>query len=719
MGNQLFNEYNIEKTPFIYELEQGMKIYKATHKQNNKKVCVFIWDKKELKKTKSTEEIEKLHNKVNKGVSSLLKYKHPNILGIVQPFTEDDYVFGFISESFEYNLTIWEIEILPKKSMIDIKLLVSDLLNSIKFLHEQCNVIHSNISPNSIYIDSSGKVKLGNFDFLEECVKSKVPIELDNKYSILNPNLSYSAPELILKQERYFQSDIYSIGVLIYNLIQKYNKKNDKLINLSYNLPNSYKEILPNIQFNFSNYKKDEKEIFEKTLSKNANDRININQLLNLKWFNDNIIKSLLFIDNLPINDSEKNKEFLKEFPNFLSLYDVDTLYQRILPSFLSNLSIDDLINPLLPPIFSLCDFKPLSQKINFEKDIWPHLKKLFKLKSIPAQSLYFILKKMPFIGENISQSEYSNNCNDIICKALDCGFAKIQIVVIDNINSITEHISLDIFLKDIFPRMMMILKRSNDKILKQKIIISLKNITPLLDNNTLNGEMLNNIIELVKIENSYEVCYQIIDLLESIQKGIQLESISEKVIPTLIYILKNGKISKKLYKKIKEIINNLINQIGELRDKEINEQEDIEIETNQNINKNINDEEINIEEEEEFLNNFFNENSKNQKQNNNKKETNKNIEGNKIDNQKENDFDIIEKPKKLNIKESKTLKIEEKKIKEKKKKSGWDDDEENEINEESAIQKKKKEEEKIISKPKISKLSNSPQNNLESLLDF
>ena len=34
----------------------------------------------------------------------------------------------------------------------------------------------------------------------------------------------------------------------------------------------------------------------------------------------------------------------------------------------------------------------------------------------------------MPFIGENISQSEYSNNCNDIICKALDCGFAKIQI---------------------------------------------------------------------------------------------------------------------------------------------------------------------------------------------------------------------------------------------------------------------------------------------------
>ena len=325
----------------------------------------------------------------------------------------------------------------------------------------------------------------------------------------------------------------------------------------------------------------------------------------------------------------------------------------------------------------------------------------------------------MHFIGENISQSEYSNNCNDIICKALDCGFAKIQIVVIDNINSITEHISLDIFLKDIFPRMMMILKRSNDKILKQKIIISLKNITPLLDNNTLNGEMLNNIIELVKIENSYEVCYQIIDLLESIQKGIQLESISEKVIPTLIYILKNGKISKKLYKKIKEIINNLINQIGELREKEINEQEDIEIETNQNINKNINDEEINIEEEEEFLNNFFNENSKNQKQNNNKKETNKNIEGNKIDNQKENDFDTIEKPKKLNIKESKTLKIEEKKIKEKKKKRGWDDDEENEINEESAIQKKKKEEEKIISKPKISKLSNSPQNNLESLLDF
>ena len=49
MGSQLFSEYNIEKNPFIQELEQGLKIYKGNHKQNNKNICVFVWDKKELK----------------------------------------------------------------------------------------------------------------------------------------------------------------------------------------------------------------------------------------------------------------------------------------------------------------------------------------------------------------------------------------------------------------------------------------------------------------------------------------------------------------------------------------------------------------------------------------------------------------------------------------------------------------------------------------------
>ena len=69
MGNQLFNEYNIEKNPYIKQLEQGLKIYKGNHKQNTKNVCIFIWDKKELKRNKKKEEIEKLKNKINKEVS--------------------------------------------------------------------------------------------------------------------------------------------------------------------------------------------------------------------------------------------------------------------------------------------------------------------------------------------------------------------------------------------------------------------------------------------------------------------------------------------------------------------------------------------------------------------------------------------------------------------------------------------------------------------------
>ena len=46
MGNSLFNEYEIEKNPF---LKDGFwKIYKGTHKESKRPVSFFFFDKKEL-----------------------------------------------------------------------------------------------------------------------------------------------------------------------------------------------------------------------------------------------------------------------------------------------------------------------------------------------------------------------------------------------------------------------------------------------------------------------------------------------------------------------------------------------------------------------------------------------------------------------------------------------------------------------------------------------
>ena len=46
MGNKLFNQYNIEKKPFLSGGYMNMwKIHKATHRDRKQDACIFVCDK--------------------------------------------------------------------------------------------------------------------------------------------------------------------------------------------------------------------------------------------------------------------------------------------------------------------------------------------------------------------------------------------------------------------------------------------------------------------------------------------------------------------------------------------------------------------------------------------------------------------------------------------------------------------------------------------------
>ena len=83
--------------------------------------------------------------------------------------------------------------------------------------------------------------------------------------------------------------------------------------------------------------------------------------------------------------------------------------------------------------------------KIDFSREIWPKLKDLFKLRSLPAAAIYFLISKVQYIGKQISQSEFSQNFLNLICKALDCNVPKIQLVVSNSLLIILIHYLLKI----------------------------------------------------------------------------------------------------------------------------------------------------------------------------------------------------------------------------------------------------------------------------------
>ena len=78
------------------------------------------------------------------------------------------------------------------------------------------NIIHRNINPTNILIDSKYNIKLTNF---KKSFSLKNSSEFCNDFDInINGDLSYTSPEILLKQNYNTKSDVWSLGVVLYEM---------------------------------------------------------------------------------------------------------------------------------------------------------------------------------------------------------------------------------------------------------------------------------------------------------------------------------------------------------------------------------------------------------------------------------------------------------------------------------------------------------------------
>ena len=626
METELFKHYTAEKTPFLklgFNIEWS--VYRATHKQRNIPVSIFVCEKKNIKKLGGN--YKNIIEQLKKITTELSKFKHPNILSVIEPMIEDKNCIGFVTDRIAYTLKSW-VEII-KPSKLEIKAVIIEICKAIIFLHDDAHCSHNNLNPENIFIDENNKIKIGSLEYSV----SDPPISGGEvKLNTFLQDLKYVAPENVFNNKCYYSSDVFSMGTIIYHILKIFNNDttNPDLINIT-NLSNNNIENYKSLSFNIDGLLDkakidfDDKEILRKCLIREPNNRPSFQDLLENSWFNDPKLKALSFVDRLNENDKQKNEEFLKQFPRIVDMFENKILEKRFLPAFLNGLSNEFLIVPCLNPIFAILNKSDLN--INFEKIVWPHLKNLFNLKSMPAQCLFFLLQKVEFIGDKISKSEFSNNFLKIICKALDCNVLKIQTVVADHIIYITKKIDSLTFKNQIYPRIITTLQTTNSQQLKIKLLNSLKDLYKLLDQNTINENLLNNLDKIRKTDNGAEICMLISSIYEEIAKVVTIISIANKILPNLISILVSGNISKGNFDSLMSIVHKYLDRIKKDREKDLyddnapqKKKDDIisEIEDSKN-KKNDN------KGDDDFLNSFFSNNTTSNSNNTFSNNTNKN----------------------------------------------------------------------------------------------
>lgn len=131
---------------------------------------------------------------------------HPNIANVYDVFADEDkitvleeYVSGqTISEYLEDNLFSPE----------GVKNVVIALCDALDFLHSH-KIIHKDIKPENVMLDSSGNVKLIDFD------ASRIYKPYQSKDTQIIGTIGYAAPEQYGFCQSDGRTDIYSLGVLI------------------------------------------------------------------------------------------------------------------------------------------------------------------------------------------------------------------------------------------------------------------------------------------------------------------------------------------------------------------------------------------------------------------------------------------------------------------------------------------------------------------------
>jgi len=198
---------NYEKIEKIGEGTYGV-VYKARHKETSSIVA--------LKKIRLENEDEGVPSTAMREISLLKELVHPNVVSLQEVYLTESrlyLVFEFLSMDLKRYL-----DNLPEEEYIDKMLLKSYLyqvLEALLFCHKR-RVIHRDLKPQNLLIDSNGIIKLADFGLARAFI---IPLRA---YTHEVVTLWYRAPEVLLGCPRYATPvDMWSVGCIFAEMATK------------------------------------------------------------------------------------------------------------------------------------------------------------------------------------------------------------------------------------------------------------------------------------------------------------------------------------------------------------------------------------------------------------------------------------------------------------------------------------------------------------------
>lgn len=502
----------------------------------NSRVSIFVFDKKQFEqyllkysiiKSKSSsrdkqliqEGYEILRNQVN----NLAKLKHPNVLTLIEPLEEHsknfmfvtEYVTGTLESTFKEDLDD-EQEFLQGHIKNDVitQRGIQQLVTGLDFVHNRANFVHLDIQPKSIYINDNSDWKLSGLGHIFKLPQGTSSSDFEfPQYDPRIPqfytfNLDYTAPELVFEKTLSYKNDYFSLGLLINFLYSgtslikadsslsdyktEYSKFERKLSSLSWDnvfikLPVKLRSCIPKLM---------NRDIYSRY--------DNITEFLDSEFFQDPLIKTLNFLDELPTKSNEERAVFLDGLVDILPQYPATLLQRKFLPILV------DLLSQLL------------SEKMVDSHSVSRDLEIIIKIGSSVSQ-LTFLEKVFPVITAARTFPTLLENAT---------------MTFIENLSPLKEKIKLDAFVEKIIsPLLHYVLDKCNSEnvvVLQENLLDQMPLILDCYDFPSIKNEILPLLCNLftkttsLKIKMICMTCFEI--LID--RKAIDSYTCTEAILP-------------------------------------------------------------------------------------------------------------------------------------------------------------------------------------------
>jgi len=146
------------------------------------------------------------------------RIRHDNVLKVLGSDRKKSYIYYVTEYLGGQTLRGW-MDSHPKPDIREVRKIVKQIAKGLRAFHRM-EMLHQDLKPENIMFDSNGTVKIIDFGSVKIAGIAEItPLEAHEE-NILG-TLNYTAPEYHLGQQGTVRSDIYSLGVITYEMINR------------------------------------------------------------------------------------------------------------------------------------------------------------------------------------------------------------------------------------------------------------------------------------------------------------------------------------------------------------------------------------------------------------------------------------------------------------------------------------------------------------------